>query len=96
MATGYWVYILHCNNDTYYTGFTNHLINRFLAHRNGTSRCKYTRSFKPNSIAQSWYIIGDKALAMKVERYVKKLSRREKEKIIADPTLLDFCSREEI
>lgn len=84
----YWVYILHCANNTYYTGYTNDLNKRFEAHVNGTAS-KYTRSFKPLRIAQSWKIDGDKSLAMKIERAIKKLTRAAKEKIIANPLLLD-------
>lgn len=84
----YWVYILHCDNNSYYTGYTKDLNKRYQAHLNGTSKCKYTRSFKPLAIAQSWKIAGDKSQAMKIENSIKKLSRAQKEKIIADPTLL--------
>jgi len=83
----YWVYILQCANNTYYTGYTNDLTKRYEAHLRGKAS-KYTRSFKPVRIAQSWEIKGDKSLAMKMERYIKKLSRMEKEKIIAQPFLL--------
>ncbi|CDZ76444.1 GIY-YIG nuclease superfamily protein [Legionella massiliensis] len=86
----YWVYILLCENNTYYTGFTNNLLKRYQSHIDGTGKCKYTRSFKPVKIAQSWQINGGKADAMRVERLIKKLSRSEKEKIIADPLQLTY------
>ena len=84
----YWVYILHCDNDTYYTGYTNDLRKRYLSHVNGSGKCKYTRSFKPLGIAQCWKINGDKALAMRIERSIKQLTRSEKEKIIGRPSIL--------
>jgi len=84
----YWVYILLCSNNTYYTGYTNNFTKRYQSHLDGTGKCKYTRSFKPINIAQCWKINGDKALAMQLERTIKKLSRREKENIIANPSLL--------
>ena len=87
----YWVYILLCSNNSYYTGYTNDLNKRYQSHVNGTGRCKYTRSFKPLCIAQSWQINGSKAQAMKVERFIKKLSHSEKQKIIAEP--LNFLAR---
>ena len=83
----YWVYILLCSNNTYYTGYTVDLDKRYTAHVKGTAS-KYTRSFKPIKIVQSWKIEGDKSLAMKVERYIKKLTRLEKEKIIKAPSSL--------
>lgn len=84
----YWVYILYCSNHTYYTGYTNDLVKRYQSHVNGTGRCKYTRSFKPLMIAQCWQINGSKSLAMQLERQIKKLTRQEKEKLIARPSKL--------
>lgn len=89
----YWVYILHCDNDTYYTGYTTDLEKRYQSHLDGTGGCKYTRSFKPLRIAQCWKIEDNKSAAMKLEAYIKKLSRREKEKLIADPALLGASCR---
>lgn len=85
----YWVYILHCENNTYYAGYTTDLNRRFQEHLAGTAKCKYTRSFKPLEIAQSWQVHGDKALAMKVERYIKKIPKSEKMKFIQSPGLLE-------
>lgn len=87
-APCYWVYILLCENNTYYTGYTNNLLKRYQSHVDGTGKCKYTRSFKPIKIAQSWKISKGKLEAMKIERFIKKLSRTEKETIIADPLKL--------
>jgi len=82
----YWVYILLCDNNTYYTGYTNNLEKRYLSHVNGTGGCKYTRSFKPIHIAQSWKLVGSKAEAMKMERTIKKLSHSQKKALIAEPS----------
>lgn len=84
----YWVYILLCDNKSYYTGYTDNLEKRYRSHLNGTGGCKYTRSFKPLSIAQCWLINGDKLLAMQIERDIKKLSRQQKIELISNPTLL--------
>lgn len=94
--TSYWVYILYCENDTYYTGYTNDIDKRYQQHINGTSKCKYTRSFKPLYIAQLWKINSDKSFALKIEAYIKKLPRNKKEKIIKQPHLLLTDSRIEI
>lgn len=84
----YWVYILHCENDTYYTGYTTDMPRRYRDHCNGSGKCKYTRSFKPLRIAQCWLVEGDKALAMRVERYIKKLTRAQKALLISEPEKL--------
>lgn len=89
----YWVYILHCENDTYYTGYTTNLEKRYQSHRDGSGRCKYTRSFKPVSLAQSWKISGDKAFSMQLERSIKKRSRLQKQALIANPESLSSDPR---
>lgn len=85
----YWVYILYCENNTYYTGFTNNLTKRYQSHVDGSGKCKYTRSFKPLGIAQSWKIKSDRAFAMQIERHIKKLSHSEKKELINNPSLLE-------
>ena len=84
----YWVYILQCENNTYYTGYTKNIAERYQSHLEGTGKCKYTRSFKPLKIAQSWEINSGKSTAMKMEAYIKKLTKKEKEKIIDNPNLI--------
>jgi putative endonuclease len=83
----YWVYILLCNNHSYYTGYTNDLIKRYQSHIDGSSRCKYTRSFKPIALAQSWFTT-NKSAALKLECQIKTLSRQQKTEIILNPSQL--------
>jgi putative endonuclease len=78
----YWVYILMCQNNSYYTGITNDVEKRFKLHQAGKG-AKYTRSLKPILIAQSWEVKHGKSVAMKVERFIKNLPRQRKEEIIA-------------
>lgn len=85
----YFVYVLHCENNTYYTGYTTDLFRRYKEHVRGTASCKYTRSFKPLRIAQSWRIEGDKSVAMKIEKFIKKKSKKEKEQLILFPEALE-------
>jgi putative endonuclease len=79
----YWIYILHCDNNAFYTGYTTDMERRYQEHIAG--KCKYTRSFKPLGIAQCWQMSGDKASAMRIERYIKKLSRKQKEHLLQHP-----------
>ncbi len=80
---------MHCKNGTYYTGYTTDLNRRYQEHLMGTNKCKYTRSFKPLGIAQAWRIVGDKSLAMKIEKFIKKLSREHKQSLILNPNWLE-------
>ena len=83
----FWVYILRCENGSLYTGYTDNLEKRFQAHVNGKGG-KYTRAFRPVSIAKPWEIKEGKSRAMQLEAYLKKLSRREKEEIIKNNLLV--------
>ncbi|MFK3617544.1 GIY-YIG nuclease family protein [Coxiella burnetii] len=93
-SMSYWVYILECSNNSYYTGYTTDLMRRYHEHVSGTAKCKYTRSFKPLGVAQSWQILGDKATAMQVEKFIKKLNRKKKKQLILHPETLWYllCS----
>ena len=84
----FWVYILYCNNGALYTGYTKDLIRRYQAHLAGAA-AKYTRSFPPLSLLQAWPIFGSKAEAMQIERFIKKLSNKEKKEIINKPETLE-------
>lgn len=84
----YYVYILRCNNGNYYTGYTTDMTRRYQEHVKGTVKCKYTRSFKPLNIAQCWMISDCKNIAMKIEHFIKKLSKEEKEQLILHPDKL--------
>lgn len=88
MNATYYVYILKCENDTYYTGYTTDLTRRYQEHLKGTAKCKYTRSFKPIAIAQSWLIIDNRSIAMQIEKYIKSQSKSQKLQLILYPELL--------
>ena len=81
----FWVYILECSNGAFYTGWTNDLEKRYRDHCEGNG-AKYTRSFKPVRIAQKWQF-GSQSLAMQAEAQIKKLSLKDKKKIIDKPSL---------
>jgi putative endonuclease len=88
MAMEYWVYILECENGAFYTGYTTDLVRRYQEHVAGTGKCKYTRSFKPVKIAQAWHITESKNMALKMEKYIKSLSKKQKEMLIIQPEKL--------
>lgn len=87
MKTLYWVYILECNNGSYYTGYTNHLIKRYHLHLSGKAS-KFTRSFKPLRLLQHW-VVAHQSTALRLEKHIKSLTRAEKERIISEPGLLE-------
>lgn len=78
-----WAYIARCADGTLYTGVTTDLIRRERQHNGELSGgAKYTRSRRPITIVR--YIHFDSyADALSEERRIKKLTRAEKEALIA-------------
>lgn len=91
----YWIYIIECDNGSFYTGYTDDMVKRYRLHRSGKGGAKYTRSFKPVRIAQCWKLAAGKGTAMKIEKFIKSRERKEKEKIVTNPGLLETLFRSE-
>ena len=77
-----YTYIVKCRDNTYYPGWTKDLDRRRTAHNSGTG-AKYTRSRRPVCLVY-YEAYGTKEEAMRREREIKRMSRKEKEKLIAD------------
>ncbi|WP_299995295.1 GIY-YIG nuclease family protein [uncultured Clostridium sp.] len=71
-----YVYILKCNDDSLYTGWTNNLERRIKAHSTGKG-AKYTKARLPIKLVY-FEEFEDKIEAMKREYAIKQLKRREK------------------
>lgn len=71
-----YVYILKCNDDSLYTGWTNNLERRIKAHSTGKG-AKYTKARLPIKLVY-FDEFEDKIEAMKREYAIKQLKRREK------------------
>ncbi len=90
MTSVHYVYILHCNDGSYYTGYTTDPARRLKEHNDGVG-AKYTRGRVPVSIVhlESY---GDRSTAMSREYEIKQLRRAKKEKLVANsetPTVSD-------
>lgn len=72
----FYVYILLCGDGTLYTGYTNDLSRRLAVHNAGKG-AKYTRSRLPVSL-KYWEAVPNKSSALRRERAIKSLTRREK------------------
>jgi putative endonuclease len=75
------VYMLRCSDGSLYTGITNDLPKRLKAHAAGKAS-RYTRSRLPVRLAHQ-EPQPTKSRALKREAAIKKLTRREKTKLIA-------------
>lgn len=76
----WFVYILLCNDGSYYIGSTNNLEKRFKDHVDGNGG-RYTRSHKPLRIVYKEEL-ATKSEALKREAQLKKLTRVKKEALI--------------
>jgi len=82
----HYVYILECENGSFYTGYTTNVERRYLEHQNGSIKCRYTRSFPPKRLVANWEL-ESRSLALRVEARIKKLSRCDKEELLDVDTI---------
>ena len=71
-----YVYILRCNDDSLYTGWTNNLEKRIKAHSEGKG-AKYTKARLPVELVY-FEEYENKIEAMRREYAIKQLKRRKK------------------
>lgn len=76
-----YTYIVECSDGSLYTGWTVDVENRIKAHNEGKG-AKYTKARRPVKLVYKKYF-PDKIDAMKYEAAIKKLSRDEKQLLIA-------------
>ena len=74
----YYVYILLCSDQSYYTGVTNDLETRFLYHQNGYNPNAYTYNRRPVEIV-FYTEFNDINQAIAFEKQIKGWSRKKKE-----------------
>ena len=75
-----YTYILQCSDNTLYTGWTNNLEKRLVAHNSGKG-AKYTKSRLPVHLIYYEEFL-TKEEAMQREYRIKRLSRQEKLELI--------------
>jgi len=77
----WYVYILKCSDQTFYTGVTNDLERRLTEHNYSNKAAKYTRARRPLVLVyQKKY--KNRSAAQKEEWRIKKMSRDQKEDLI--------------
>ena len=74
------VYILECNDGSFYTGITNNMERRYQQHNDG-SASRYTRSRRP-VIIRYQEVCGTRSQALIRECALRLLSRKEKEALV--------------
>jgi putative endonuclease len=76
MTTSWFLYLLECNNGTYYAGITNNVEARFATHVSGKG-ARYTRANPPVKILAT-KIYADRSVASIAEAQLKNLPRSKK------------------
>lgn len=76
----FYVYMLLCEDGSYYTGYTKNIDLRLKQHKIGTG-ARYTKLHRPKKLVytEKFDTIRE---AMKRERRIKKLSHKEKNKLV--------------
>ena len=78
----YYVYIVKCANETYYTGYTSNIEKRIKAHNNNRG-AKYLKGKQPIELVYAKPYAYYKN-ALKGEKEIKKLTRQQKANLIKD------------
>jgi putative endonuclease len=78
----WWVYIVECNDGSYYTGISNDVIYRVSQHNLGQG-AKYTNSKKPVTLVYSERLVS-RSEALKKEYLIKQLSRFQKQQLVEE------------
>ena len=79
----YYVYILKCSDNSYYTGVTNNLEKRIVEHNSGHNSQSYTFKRRPVELVyyEVFQNIND---SIAFEKQIKGWSRRKKEAVISN------------
>lgn len=93
-AKAYYFYVLYCQDNTLYGGYTTNLANRLSVHNDGKG-AKYTRVLKRRPVQMVYAErFASKSLAMQAEYRFKQLTRLKKERYLADHGQGDIRSQQ--
>ena len=84
-----------CGDDTYYTGIAADVDKRMVEHASGPRGAKYLRGRGPLTLVYS-EIVGDRAMALRLEYRVKQLNRAQKEALIDGSESLQTLATDQV
>lgn len=76
----FFVYIVRCNDGTYYIGYSTDVTKRVHAHNEGKRGARYTKMRRPVSLCYT-ESYATKTEALKREYQLKQLSKTQKERL---------------
>ena len=91
-AMPYYVYILLCQDGTFYTGYTKNVEERAKLHANGRG-ARYTKSHPPQEIVYVEQFIS-RSESMKREKAIKKLNHNQKAALAGSQKLKSESNRQ--
>ena len=75
----WWVYIIQCRNNSFYTGITTNVSRRFDEHQNNNKKAsKYCARLRPLKLVYKSLPFQNKSEASKEEYRIKKLNHKDK------------------
>ena len=84
--------MIRCKDQSIYTGITTDIKRRWQEHLKKEEKCaKYTKRHSVLKIETAWET-ENRILASKLEFHIKKLTKKQKEKLIKNKNLTEFFS----
>lgn len=89
--SNHFFYVLECNDNSYYAGYTNNLMRRIHVHNEGKG-AKYTRAKLPVTCIYFEEYSTQRA-AMQAEYQFKQLTRKQKEQYMEEGSESDAVAK---
>lgn len=89
----YYTYMLRCKDKSIYTGITTNIDRRMKEHFSKDEKCaKYTLTHTAEKLECAWQT-ETRALASKLEFYIKRLTKIKKEELILNDNLQELIDK---
>ncbi|MFD0680362.1 MULTISPECIES: GIY-YIG nuclease family protein [unclassified Paenibacillus] len=89
-----WIYIVECQDNSYYVGTTNNVTRRLSDHIKGVGAV-HIKHRGWSRLLQCW-LLDDRSAAYRIEKYIKGLRKTAKEDIVANPEALELRIRKNL
>jgi putative endonuclease len=81
-VTPWYIYIVENKLSQYYTGICTDIERRFVEHQSSGPRCAKALKGKGPLVLKFWCIVDTHSEALKIEIWIKKLSKANKVKLV--------------
>ncbi len=84
----WWLYLLRTADGALYCGISTDVERRLAEHLGGPQGAKFLRGRGPLKLELKREV-GSRSAALRLERRIKRLARRQKEALVGEPRVLD-------